>query len=469
MRKRDTIHNLKREPQHAGAAPTAAATVSQEKNQMGSAPRALDGRSEEADARKHKEGRNISSRPDNTSPMVPPQVEIVVPTYNEASAVEASVTRLRQYLDESFPFRTVVTVADNGSNDGTSLVAERLASTMSGVQALILARKGRGYALRAAWSASEADVVGYMDADLSTSLSALLPLVGSVLSGHSDLAVGTRLARGSRVVRGPRRELLSRAYGHIVRLSLRSHVSDFQCGFKAMRRTSALQILPLIEDEEWFFDTELIVTAERLGLRVSETPVEWTDDPESSVDIIHTALDDLRGIWRMTWGRRLRHRRSARTAAPPPVNQATADELLSFAGVGVLSSLTYLLLFAAAWSALGPWLANASALAFCTLINTTLHRSLARRSHGAESGTTGPPSFFVVVAVLYGVSLVATTAAIALANVVAGSSLLIDALAATLASCVAALLRFSLLRGWAFRPLVLVPGRRAPDDPGPRR
>ena len=180
----------------------------------------------------------------------------------------------------------MVTIADNGSTDGTALVAQRLASTLDGVQALILSRKGRGYALRTAWSASEAEVVAYMDVDLSTSLSGLLPLVGSVLSGHSDLAVGTRLARGSRVVRGPKRELISRAYSHIVRLSLRSHVSDFQCGFKAIRRERALQILPLVDDDEWFFDTELIVTAERLGVRISETPVEWTDDPDSSVDIV---------------------------------------------------------------------------------------------------------------------------------------------------------------------------------------
>ena len=127
------------------------------------------------------------------------------------------------------------------------------------MQALILTRKGRGYALRTAWSASQAEVVAYMDVDLSTSLPALLPLVGSVLSGHSDLAVGTRLARGARVVRGPKRELISRAYSHIVRLSLRSRVSDFQCGFKAIRRARALQILPLVGDDEWFFDTELIV------------------------------------------------------------------------------------------------------------------------------------------------------------------------------------------------------------------
>lgn len=390
----------------------------------------------------------------------------MVPAYNEAPNLEASVTRLRRYLDESFPFRTLVTIVDNGSTDGTALIAQRLASTLNGVRALILARKGRGYALRTAWSASEADVVAYMDVDLSTSLSGLLPLVGSVLSGHSDLAVGTRLARGSRVVRGPKRELISRGYSHMVRLALRSHVSDFQCGFKAIRRERAVQILPLVEDDEWFFDTELIVTAERLGLRIAETPVEWTDDPTSSVDIVRTALDDLRGIWRMA-RRRERTSGTREPAAADGPTQASADQLLSFAGVGVLSTLSYLLLFAAAWSPLGPWLANAIALAFCTLVNTALHRSLARRSPGERAGVAGRPSFVTVVAVLYGVSLVATTGAIAVANVLAGPSLVGDAVAASLACCVAALVRFSLLRGWAFRPGPTSAFRSA-RDPAPR-
>ena len=377
---------------------------------------------------------------------------MVVPVYNEADALEASITTLRRYLDESFPFRTVVTIADNGSTDGTALVAQKLASNLRGVQAMILTRKGRGYALRTAWSASQAEVVAYMDVDLSTSLTALLPMVGSVLSGHSDIAIGTRLARGSRVVRGPKRELISRAYSHIVRVALRSRLSDFQCGFKAIRRERALQILPLVDDNEWFFDTELLVTAERLGVRITETPVEWTDDPNSSVDIVTTAANDLRGIWRIAHGKHLERVRAQRDPAGGGGPEATADQLLSFAGVGVLSTLSYLLLFALGWSVLGPWAANAAALAFCTLVNTALHRSLARR-RVPQPSTPRPAPFVLVVAVLYAVSLAATTAAIAVANAVAAPSLLSDALAATIASCAAALLRFSLLRGWAFRPL----------------
>ncbi len=282
---------------------------------MEPAARALPARPERAGTRCGHEG----SRASSSRGAAAPQVEIVVPVYNEAQGLETSITTLRRYLDESFPLRTLVTIADNGSTDGTALIARRLAATLDGVQALTLTRKGRGFALRSAWSASEAEVVAYMDVDLSTSLSALLPLIGSVLSGHSDLAVGTRLARGSRVVRGPKRELISRAYSHIVRLSLHSRISDFQCGFKAIRRDRALHILPLVEDDGWFFDTELLVTAERLGVRVAETPVDWTDDPDSSVDIVATAAEDLRGIWRLARAPGAPvPGRSTRTARRPP-------------------------------------------------------------------------------------------------------------------------------------------------------
>ena len=153
-----------------------------------------------------------------------------------------------------------------------------------------------------------------MDVDLSTSLSALLPLVAPLLSGQRDVAIGTRLARGAHVVRGPKRELISRAYNLLLKVFLRGRFSDAQCGFKALRRESALQLLPLVEDDEWFFDTELLVTAERLGLRIGEVPVDWVDDPDSRVQIVRTALSDLRGVWRISHGQA---RRLVRRDATP--------------------------------------------------------------------------------------------------------------------------------------------------------
>jgi hypothetical protein len=138
-----------------------------------------------------------------------------------------------------------------------------------------------------------------MDVDLSTGLEALLPLVAPLISGHSDLAIGTRLARGARVVRGPKREVISRTYNRLLHLSLRSRFTDAQCGFKAGRAATIKALLPQVEDQAWFFDTELLVLAERSGLRIHEVPVDWVDDPDSRVDIVRTALDDLRGIFRV--------------------------------------------------------------------------------------------------------------------------------------------------------------------------
>ncbi len=227
------------------------------------------------------------------------QVEIVVPVYNEAEGLETSIRRLHAYLGERFPFAWRITVADNGSDDGTPTVARRLAATLPGVAVVHFDQKGRGRALRAVWSASDADVVAYMDVDLSTDLDALLPLVAPLVSGHSHLAVGSRLAPGARVVRGPRREMISRSYNLILRSVLRLGVRDAQCGFKAVRADALRTLLPEVEDESWFFDTELLVRAQRSGLRIVELPVDWVDDPDSRVDIVRTALDDLRGVWRL--------------------------------------------------------------------------------------------------------------------------------------------------------------------------
>jgi glycosyltransferase involved in cell wall biosynthesis len=160
-----------------------------------------------------------------------PTVEIVIPVYNEENELEASVQRLHAYLTERFPLSWLVTIADNASTDRTWGIACRLANELDGVQALHLDQKGRGRALRSAWLASTARVVAYMDVDLSTDLDALLPLVAPLVSGHSEVAIGTRLASAAHVVRGPKREFISRVYNLLLKVVLRSGVSDAQCGF----------------------------------------------------------------------------------------------------------------------------------------------------------------------------------------------------------------------------------------------
>ncbi|MQY39517.1 hypothetical protein SRB17_75440 [Streptomyces sp. RB17] len=244
-----------------------------------------------------------------------PVLDLVVPVFNEEKDLEPNVRRLHTHLRDTFPYPFRITIADNASTDGTPRIAARLAGELSGVVALRLPVKGRGRALRAAWSGSRAPVLAYLDVDLSTGLAALLPLVAPLISGHSDLAIGTRLAPGARVVRGAKREVISRCYNVLLRCTLAVGFSDAQCGFKAVRREVAERLLPQVRDGEWFFDTELLVLAERARLRIHEVPVDWVDDPDSSVDIVATALADLRGIARML---RTPARRGRRTGPVAP-------------------------------------------------------------------------------------------------------------------------------------------------------
>jgi putative flippase GtrA len=410
-------------------------------------------------------------------------VEIVIPVYNEADQLEVSITALHSFLHASFPLVTTITIADNASTDDTWRIATGLADALDGVDALHLDEKGRGRALRTAWSNSTATVVAYMDVDLATGLEALLPLVAPLLSGHSDLAIGTRLAPGSHVVRGARREFISRGYNLLLRSTLRTSCSDAQCGFKALRRQVAVELLPLVEDDEWFFDTEVLVTAQRLGLRIHEVPVDWVDDTDSRVQVVHTAVQDLRGVWRML-GPESRHRAGLRPdrAAPdterdgaptdlilvareddypvpgslstgpvdgdPTTPAVSADELLRFAGVGVASTAAYAALFAALEPALGSYGANTVAIGLCSLANTAAHRGMV----GAERYDHDRTHRMTVAAGLLGVSLASTTAALAAVRSLGLDSRTAQLAAVTSANSVAAVIRFGILRTWVFRP-----------------
>ncbi len=290
-------------------------------------------------------------------------VEIVVPVFNEEAALERSVRCLHRFLTDEFPFSWRIVVADNASTDATPVIAASLAASLPGVSVLRLERKGRGRALRAAWSTSEAEVVAYMDVDLSTDLRALLPLVAPLMSGHSDLAIGSRLARGARVVRGPKREVISRGYNHILHTVLRARFSDAQCGFKAARTVAlGVGLLDDVRDDGWFFDTELLVLAQRRGLRIHEVPVDWVDDPDSRVRIVRTAIEDLRGVTRL----------------------AAASSLARFLGIGVASTALFALLFLLLHGPLGAAGANAAALAITAVLNTAANRRFTFRLRGRE-------------------------------------------------------------------------------------
>jgi len=408
-----------------------------------------------------------------TDPLLVPALDVVIPVYNEAADLESCVLRLHAYLRSSFPYRFRITIADNASTDGTLAIAHRLAQQHPEVTAVHLEQKGRGRALRQVWSASDATVLAYMDVDLSTDLAALLPLVAPLLSGHSELAIGTRLARGSRVVRGPKRELISRCYNLILRGTLAAGFSDAQCGFKAIRCDVAARLLPLVEDTGWFFDTELLVLAERAGLRIHEVPVDWVDDPDSRVDIVATALADLRGVVRVgralttgalpLAGLRAELRPAAHSVAPSDPTQPmsatgrTVDpdgvppgltgQLIRFALVGVVSTLAYVALYALLRYGLGAQSANLLALLLTTVGNTAANRGLTFGVHGPHRWWRHQLQGLAVFAL-----------ALALTS---GSLALLGALSSTVhhgvevavlvsASLLATTLRFTLLRTWIF-------------------
>jgi glycosyltransferase involved in cell wall biosynthesis len=228
------------------------------------------------------------------------QLDIVIPVYNEAHVLAGSIERLRTFLNESkFPYSWRIVVADNASTDETLSVAKSLEDRFGDVTPLHLPQKGRGRALRKAWMETDADAMCYMDVDLSTDVAGLLPLAKAVLEEGYDVAYGSRMTRGSKITRSLRREITSRGLISLIKLLFLSRLSDTQCGFKAISRQAAHELLPLVENEEWFFDTELLLLAEKGGYRVREIPVHWIEDPDSRVNVLKTVAEDLRGLLRM--------------------------------------------------------------------------------------------------------------------------------------------------------------------------
>ena len=234
----------------------------------------------------------------------PPRVDVVIPCYNEVSVLRESVTTSLKLFDEHPEFDWNLVIADNGSTDGTGELAEELGREDGRVKPLVLAIKGRGLALREAWTTSDATVVSYMDVDLSTDINHLPDLVGMVADGSCDIAIGSRLTRGSRTKRQLEREITSRGYVALIRLTFpRLRISDAQCGFKALNRRAVEEVVPHIENRMWFFDTEMLILANQRGLKIRELPVKWIEDTDSKVNVIKTAAEDIKGLLRMRFRR----------------------------------------------------------------------------------------------------------------------------------------------------------------------
>jgi putative flippase GtrA len=402
----------------------------------------------------------------------------VIPVRNEERDLPPSIRRLHAYLSDGFPFTTQITIADNGSTDGTWAQAQALAGELQSVRAVRLERPGRGGALRSVWSASEAAVVAYMDVDLSTGLTALLPLLAPLVSGHSDVAIGTRLARGARVIRGPRREVISRGYNLLLHAVLGTGFSDAQCGFKAIRAEAARVLLPLTADTGWFFDTELLVLAERAGLRIHEVPVDWIDDPDSRVKIIPTVWADLRGIARLGSGLArgtiqvpvlgdpspsgLRGRPDGRRNGRGPL----ASQLARFVLVGVASTVAYVLLYLLLRGVLAAQAANALSLLVTAVANTAVNRRLTfgirGRAHAARHQARG--------LIAFGIGLAVTSGALAALHALsAHPSRTTEVAVLAAANLVATVIRFALYRRWVFRGHGGRDGRPARQASSPAR
>lgn len=239
-------------------------------------------------------------------------VDVVIPVYNEEHVLAESVATLRRFLSEGFHHQWRILIADNASTDGTLTVAEELAEKHSDVASLHIPEKGRGRALKASWLGSAADIVSYMDVDLSTELEAFPPLIEAIASEGYHVATGSRLAPGSDTARSLKREVISRGYNLMVKALFFTRFSDAQCGFKALSRQAVRELVPLIENNEWFFDTELLILAEKAGYPVRDIPVRWLEDLDTRVNIRKTVWEDIRGLARL----RLRRPWSAVRAKP---------------------------------------------------------------------------------------------------------------------------------------------------------
>jgi putative flippase GtrA/glycosyltransferase involved in cell wall biosynthesis len=382
-----------------------------------------------------------------------PRVEIVVPVKNEENDLGPNIRRLREFLDTAFPFPAEVCIADNGSTDATYEIGMLLASELPGVRIVRLEQSGRGRALKQVWSTSTAEVLAYMDVDLSTNLNALLPLVAPLLAGHSDVAIGTRLAKSSRVVRRPKREFISRSYNLLLRATLSAHFSDAQCGFKAIRADVARELLPLVQDTSWFFDTELLVLAEKAGLRIHEVPVDWIDDLDSRVAIAKTVGEDLRGIVRLTrdLGRgRIDLEPIRQVYGRPRIldpRTAMAARVVRFGAIGVLSTAAYALLYLVLRQGMPAQVANLLALLITAVGNTTLNRRITFGVRGVE----GRWRHQLRGLVTFGIGWSLTAASLWLLHTaVAAPHQAVEIIVLTVANLAATVVRFSLFQAWVF-------------------
>jgi glycosyltransferase involved in cell wall biosynthesis/putative flippase GtrA len=384
-------------------------------------------------------------------------VDIAIPVLNEERALPGCIATLCEFLGREFPFPWRITIVDNGSTDGTWETAVDLAARYPQVSARRLNIRGRGAAVKAAWNSSDADIVVYMDVDLSTGLDALLPLVAPLATGHCEISIGSRLARGARTRRRLRREVISRTYNSLVRYGFGMRCSDTQLGFKAARLDAVRPLLERIEDDAWFFDTELLILAEHNGLRVHEVPVDWVEDTDSRVRVASAAIANLKGLARIN--RAICSGRATvevprvpnlRATHPDPIlarpRAETLAKFASFAVIGIISTIVYTLIYLPARTAMPPAAANLLALVLVAVCNTEANRRY-------TFNRAGGPRFVLHLraAVVFTATYLLTTLAVtAVTQRVPGAGPALEIGVLILAYGLVTVLRFVALDRWIF-------------------
>lgn len=228
-------------------------------------------------------------------------VEITIPTYNEEKEIEQHITTLIDYCSKNLKqYDWHITIADNASSDNTPVIAATLVKKFPHISILRLEQKGRGRAIKRAWSQSRSDFCMYMDLDLSTDLLHIPKLLKALENGY-DIAIGSRLAKGAHVEgRTFLREFTSRILNiFFIQALFNTHFTDAQCGFKAVRKNVVDNLIPKIVDNDWFFDGELLIVAEKSGYKIYEEPVHWVDNPGSTVRLLSTISGDIATIGRL--------------------------------------------------------------------------------------------------------------------------------------------------------------------------
>ncbi len=225
------------------------------------------------------------------------RISIILPVYNEEECLEKNTETVLKYAKKFYEnFEIVIT--DNASIDKTLDIAKKLSKKYKEIRYIHLDQKGRGRVLKKAWNESKADILAYSDIDLSTDIKAIKKLTDAIDQGY-DIATASRHSKQSQLDRTFKREILSKGYNFLLKLFLNTKISDAQCGFKAVNRRVVKEIIPLVKDNEWFFDTEMLILAERKGFRIKEIPVKWVEHAGSTVHIKKTVTDYLKSVFRL--------------------------------------------------------------------------------------------------------------------------------------------------------------------------